>query len=338
LYEHTDLIKEHTVLMLNNLPEPTPTGQTLIVTGSHGLIGRRVVQLATAAGIEVKRLSYKAVPPTGEHSYTQPTEETRAWLNGATACIHLAGEPILGYWTPRKKAAVVTSRTQGARQLCELLVSLAQPPKQLVSASAIGFYGNRGQEVLTEASPSGEGFLADTCQQWEAATNLAAHAGIAVAHARVGVVLSPEGGALKAMLPAFKLGIAGRLGDGTQGMSWIHIDDMARALLWLAMPSHPSHPSHPDTTKQEKTSPPLKTGAYNMVAPQAVSNAVFTQTLAKVVRRPACLPAPAMALRLLLGELSAVLLHSQYVQPTRLSEEGFAFAYPGLDEALTSLV
>lgn len=304
---------------------PLPQSTTLLLTGSTGLVGRRVQQKARERGLRVVTLRHRSGPSTSLPSYcftTPPTPELREALNGATACIHLAGEPIMGYWTSAKKQAIVQSRTEGTRQLCELLASLSYPPKQLVSASAIGWYGHRGPEYLSERSTAGRGFLASTCQQWEEATQLAQAAGIATAHARIGVVLSPEGGALKAMLPAFKLGVAGPLGDGLQGMSWIHIDDLAEALLWLAL--HPEGHTHQ--------------GAFNLVAPTPVSNAEFTKTLASQLKRPAFLPAPALALRLILGDLADVVLHSQYVHPERLQESGFQFHYPHLHEALANLL
>jgi uncharacterized protein (TIGR01777 family) len=242
-------------------------------------------------------------------------------LEGLDAVVHLAGENIAaGRWTTERKAEIRRSRVEGARRLCEALARLAQPPKVLVSASAIGFYGDRGAEALTEESPGGTGFLSDVCREWEAATEPASRAGIRVVPLRFGMILTPAGGALRKMLLPFKLGLGGRVGNGDQFMSWISIDDAVGAI---------HHCIRTETLR----------GAVNAVAPTPATNAEFTRALARVLRRPALIPVPQFAVRLAFGEMAdALLLASAQVIPARLQESGYEFRFPDLEGALRHLL
>jgi uncharacterized protein (TIGR01777 family) len=242
-------------------------------------------------------------------------------LEGIGAVVHLAGESIAaGRWTPQRKDKIRRSRVEGTRRLCESLGQLTRRPKLLVSASAIGYYGNRGDEVLREDSPPGNDFLAQVCQEWEAATEPASQAGVRVVQLRFGMILSPGGGALKKMLLPFKLGAGGRIGSGAQFMSWIAVDDAVGAI------------DHAIRTESLQ-------GPVNTVAPAPVTNANFTRTLARVLSRPALAPLPAFAARLAFGELAdALLLSSQRVIPACLQASGYQFRYPELEAALRHLL
>jgi uncharacterized protein (TIGR01777 family) len=233
--------------------------------------------------------------------------------------VHLAGENVGARWTPERKARIRSSRIQGTRLLSEALARTSRPPSVLVSASAIGIYGSRGDEILTENSPLGDAahdFLAAVGLAWEAAAEPARAAGIRVVHPRFGLVLSPAGGALKKMLLPFRLGLGGRLGDGSQWMSWISIDDVVGAIHHLLVTDSFS-------------------GPVNLAAPVPVRNRDFTRTLGQVLSRPTPFPIPAAALRLALGEMaSATLLASTRVLPKRLLASGFGFMHPGLEDGL----
>jgi uncharacterized protein (TIGR01777 family) len=241
-------------------------------------------------------------------------------LEGVEAVIHLAGENISSRWTAARKAEIRRSRVEGTRRLCESLARLSRAPKVLVSASAMGYYGDRGDEILREDFPAGSDFLAQVCREWEAATEPASRAGVRVANLRFGMILSPAGGALKKMLLPFKLGAGGRIGDGKQYMSWIAIDDAIGAIY------------HALVTESLR-------GPVNVVAPAPVTNAEFTRTLARVLSRPAVAPMPAFAARFAFGELAdALLLSSQRVAPIRLQQSGYKFRYPELEGALRYLL
>lgn len=230
--------------------------------------------------------------------------------------MHLAGEPIVGKWTRAKKQAIRDSRVQGTRLLAATLAGLQKKPKVLISASAIGYYGDRGDAIMDESSTIGAGFLPEVSLDWEAATLPAAQAGIRVVHPRLGVVISENGGALKQMLPAFRLGLGGPLGSGAHWMSWISLDDTIGAILHLINNKSVS-------------------GPVNLVAPQPVTNKVFTRALASQLRRPAFLPAPRFAVRLAFGELAdEALFASQRVEPGVLHQSGYTFTHPTLEVAL----
>lgn len=294
----------------------------ILMTGSSGLMGSALVPLLTTGGHRVTRL-VRSPPRSGEPSVLwDPTEgklDPRG-LEGFYAVIHLAGENIASRWTPEKKALIRDSRVRGTHLLCEALTRLAMPPKVLVCASAIGYYGDRGEEILTEESVPGSNFLAHVCQAWEAAAKPAAKHGIRVAHLRFGMVLSPAGGALANMLPPFRMGLGGTLGSGRQYMSWITLDDAIGVIL------------HTLTTE-------TLSGPVNVVAPRAVTNQEFTKTLGQVLSRPTLLPMPAFAARLMFGEMAdELLLASARVEPGGLSASHYAFRFPELKEALRHLL
>jgi uncharacterized protein (TIGR01777 family) len=293
----------------------------IAVSGSSGLVGSALVSFLTAAGDEVIRLVRTS--PTGGDVQWDPTLGVKdlSRLEGVDSVVHLAGENIAaGRWTPHRKEEIRRSRVEGTRRLCESLGRLSRWPKVLISASAIGYYGDRGNEILTEGSSPGKDFLAQVCREWEAATEPASRAGIRVVHLRFGMILSPAGGALQKMLVPFRLGAGGRMGSGAQYVTWIAIDDAIGAI------------HHAVCTESLK-------GAVNAVAPTPVPNAEFTRILARVLSRPAVLPLPAFAARLAFGEMAdALLLASARVVPTRLQASGYRFQYPELESALRHLL
>jgi len=236
------------------------------------------------------------------------------------AVVHLAGENIAQRWTPEAKARIRDSRVRGTELISRAVADLQPRPRVLLSSSAVGYYGNRGEELLTEERKPGAGFLAELCQQWEAATATAAQAGLRVAHLRLGVVLDPNGGALKKMLPAFRAGVAGRLGSGRQYMSWVTLGDAVRAIDFLL---------NNETLR----------GPFNIVAPTPARNSEFTRAMSRVLHRPAILPVPGFALRLLAGQMAdEALLASARVLPHRLQQSGFLFADNDLEPALRKLL
>lgn len=293
----------------------------VLVTGSTGLVGSALVPFLLTSGHQVARL-VRSPPTAGGDVHWDPAagrlEPTN--LEGLDAVVHLAGERITGRWTAAKKARIRSSRVQGTRLLAETLARLARPPKTLVCASAIGYYGDRGDEVLREESPSGAGFLAEVCREWEAAARPAAEKGIRVVHLRIGVVLSAAGGALALMLTPFKLGLGGRVGSGQQYMSWIAIDDLAGII------------QHALTNESLR-------GPVNAVAPRAITNREFTKTLGRVLGRPTVFPMPAFAARLAFGQMAdELLLASARVEPARLIASGYKFRTPELEAALRHLL
>lgn len=293
----------------------------IAVTGATGMVGAELVPFLTTGGHFVSRLVRNN--PTGSDVLWNPAAKTidAERLEGIDAVVHLAGENIAGRrWNAAQKARIRDSRVQVTRLLCETLARRQQPPRVLVSASAIGFYGNRGDEVLTEASAAGDGFLADVCREWEAATSAAADAGIRVVHLRFGVILSPRGGALAKMLTPFRLGLGGRLGNGRQWMSWIALDDAIGAIY------------HAIATENLR-------GAVNAVAPNPVTNREFTKTLGRVLRRPTLFPMPAFMARLAFGEMANdLLLGSTRVLPNNLQQSDYRFLYADLESALRHLL
>ena len=290
----------------------------ILVTGASGLIGTALVSSLASSGHEVTRL-VRGQPPSEERTARWDpmagTIETGA-IEGVDAVVHLAGENIAERWTPAKKAKIRDSRVKGTQLLCETLTRLSSPPKTLVSASAVGYYGDRGDVILTEDSPPGQGFLSEVCRAWEAATAPARQHGIRVVQLRLGVVLSANGGALAKILPPFRLGLGGVLGSGQHYMSWIALDDAVGAI---------QHAIATDALQ----------GPTNAAAPRAVTNQEFTKTLGKVLGRPTAIPLPAFAARLMFGEMAdEVLLASARIQPTKLVASGYQFRYPELEGAL----
>ena len=296
--------------------------ERVVVTGATGLLGQALVPQLVAAGAAVTRLTRRpgSVPsgPGITDAAWDPargTIDTNA-LDGVDAVIHLAGEPVSERWTTAHKQAIRDSRVQGTRLLAESLARLGRRPSVLVSASAIGIYGDGGDRELTEQSPAGTDFLGTVAREWEAATAPAEQAGIRVAHARFGVILSPDGGALARLLPPFRMGGGGKIADGLQWMSWIARDDAVGAVTHLVTA---------DAAR----------GPVNIVAPNPVRNAEFSQVLAHVLHRPALVTVPAFALRLMFGEMAdAVLLAGQRVSGARLAALGYACRWPTLDAAL----
>lgn len=290
----------------------------VLVTGSSGLVGSSLVPLLESQGHRVVRL-VRNQPGGDAEVRWDPGAGTidTAGLQGVEGVVHLAGENIAeGRWTEEKKARIRSSREAGTRLLAESLAGLENPPRVLVSASAIGYYGDRGDETLSEESPPGEGFLSETCLAWEAAAKPAADAGIRVVHPRIGIVLSADGGALAKMLFPFKMGVGGVLGSGNQYMSWIAIDDLVEII---------GHALVTDALR----------GPVNAVAPAAATNREFTKTLGRVLVRPTLLPMPGFAARLAFGEMAdALLLASTRVAPARLEQSGYSFRYPQLEGAL----
>jgi uncharacterized protein (TIGR01777 family) len=283
-----------------------------------------VVASLGAAGHEVVLL-VRRIPAPGETAVRwdpAKREVDAAGLEGLDAVVHLAGENVgAGRWTAARKAAIRDSRVNGTRLLCDTLAALARPPKTLVCASAIGIYGDRGEAVLTEESPAAAGFLPEVCREWEAASEAAARKGIRVVVLRIGVVLSPNGGALSRMLPLFRTGLGGVIGSGRQYVSWVALDDLPGMVL---------HVLHQEDVR----------GPVNAVAPHPVTNRELTQALGKALSRPTPLPVPAFALRLAVGRemADALLLSSARVIPRRLEESGYPFRFPELGAALRHLL
>jgi uncharacterized protein (TIGR01777 family) len=292
----------------------------ILISGASGLIGTALASTLESMGDEVFRLVRR--PPCGENELQwDPAHAISPELvSGFNAAIHLSGESVAGRWNATKKQRIRESRAVSTTNLSAALAQADKPPQTFICASAIGYYGNREDEVLTEDSPSGTGFLAEVSRDWEAATQPASNVGIRVANIRIGIVLSRDGGALKQMLLPFRLGLGGKIGNGRQWFSWIHIDDMVAAVLHILKSTN------------------LR-GPVNMVAPNPVTNSEFTKTLARVLHRPAVLPVPAFAARLAFGEFAEEgLLSSAKVIPEKLQENGFEFRRPELETALDELV
>jgi uncharacterized protein (TIGR01777 family) len=295
----------------------------ILVSGSHGLVGRALLASLESNGQEVFRLVRREARPGEREIEWRPNQNDidGSALENFDAVIHLAGESIAeGRWTEEKKRGIRDSRVNGTKLLSDVLASLERPPQTFVCASAIGYYGDRGDEILTEESTPGNDFLAGVCVEWERATQAAADKGIRVVNARFGIILSADGGALRKMLPPFRLGIGGKVGSGKQWMSWIALDDVI------------------DGIKSVLNNESLR-GAVNFVAPNPVTNAEFTKKLGKALSRPTIFPVPAFGARLVFGEMAdALLLSSQRVEPKRLKEAGYQFQCTKLEDALRHLL
>ena len=286
------------------------------ITGATGLVGGTLSTLLRAEGHEVLPI-VRSRPKPGEIGWDPVRGEIDVRrLDGIDAVVHLAGEKVAQRWTPRVKARIRQSRVQTTELLSAALASAGKPPNVLVSASAVGIYGDRGEERLGESAPPGHDFLGELAQDWEAATAPAAEAGVRVVLTRFGVVLSRDGGAIARLLPPFRMGVGGRLGSGKQWMSWISILDAVRAIRF-ALGS------------------PALTGPFNLVSPNPVRNEEFTRVLGSVLRRPVLLPVPRFALAIAFGAMAdATLLASQRAFPDRLLSAGFEFRHPDLADAL----
>lgn len=292
----------------------------VLVTGASGLVGSALTRHLRQEGhrvVPLRRTGSGAGGPCWNPDAGQIDLAEAGALDGV---VHLAGESIGARWSAAKKIRIRESRVNGTRLLCGALARLPHPPQVLIAASAVGFYGDRGEELLDEASVAGSGFLAEVCREWEAAAGPAVASGMRVVHLRIGVVLAPNGGALAKMLPAFRCGLGGRLGDGRQFWSWITLDDLTRAIHYAL------------------TNESLR-GPVNAVSPQPVTNREFTQTLGAVLRRPTFFAMPACAVRLLFGQMGKeALLAGARVRPGRLMAGGFAFQSPELKPALRQLL
>jgi uncharacterized protein len=287
----------------------------IAITGATGLIGRALAGALEARGDQVTRLV------RGRHwDPTTGTVDPRAF-EGADAVVHLAGESIAGLWTNAKRKRILESRVTGTRLIATALGGLQRPPAVLVSASAIGFYGDHpGNEPIDESASRGAGFLAEVVEAWERAADPARAAGVRVVHPRFGIVLSEKGGALAAMLPIYKLGIGGRVGSGDQIWSWVALDDVVQSVLACI--------DRKDLS-----------GAVNVVAPQPVSNKAFVRTLGRVLRRPTLLPAPAFALKLVAGQMAdEMLLFGARIVPRKLQGAGYEFRFRELESALRHIL
>jgi uncharacterized protein len=294
--------------------------QRILVSGASGPIGAVLLPSLKAKGFAVTRLVRNSATGPDQIRWDPSLPLSPASVSGFDAVIHLAGESIVGRWTEAKKRRILESRTQGTGHLAEAAAKASPAPRVFISASAVGFYGNRGDEILREDSPSGEGFAAEICRAWEGATQPAVQAGIRSAQMRLGVVMSAQGGALPKMLPAFRLGLGGRLGSGRQWWTWVSVRDVVGAIHHVL--------------QHESLSGPV-----NTVAPNPVTNAEFTSILASVLKRPAMFPMPALAVRLVFGEMGEELfLASQRVEPAKLTASGYRFEHPDLRQALKEIL
>jgi uncharacterized protein (TIGR01777 family) len=290
----------------------------ILVTGSTGLIGSELYSFLTNKKHRILRMVRRGTPKPDEILWNPSSGALgSSSLEGLDAVVHLAGESIASKrWTAKKMRRIRESRIKGTNLLAQSLAHLSDPPKVLVSVSAVGFYGNRGEEQLNEESGAGEGFLAQVCREWESATAPASERGIRVVIPRVGMILSARGGVLSQMLPIYRLGIGGTIGSGRQYMSWIAIDDMVGVI---------NHVIQHDSVR----------GPVNAVSPNPVTNSTFSKTLGRVLSRPTMFALPAFAVQLALGKMAdELLLSSSRVSPVRLVESGFRFAFPKLEEAL----
>lgn len=295
----------------------------ILITGTTGMVGSALVPFFTAQGHRVIRLVRRNPRQGSDEIFWDPEAGIidAASLEGSNALVHLAGEGIAaGRWTGVRKRRIMDSRVKGTDLLARTLASLRRPPKVMISASAIGYYGDRGAEVLSEGSTVGSGFLADVCCRWEQAADPVSAGGIRLVVLRIGMILSKTGGALQKMLPPFRFGIGGRLGNGIQYVAWLALDDLLEIMSFALLHSSLS-------------------GAVNAVAPNPVTNNEFTKALGRVLRRPTVFAVPAFALRSIFGEMGEqVLLASARVVPGRLTQAGYTFRYPQLEPALRHLL
>ncbi len=296
--------------------------KNVLISGAAGFIGTHLTELLVEKGYSVKILTRSSTVSKENVISWNPSEGELdvGALEGLDAVIHLAGENIAGRWTQEKKANIEHSRVDGTRLLSESLAMLDKKPEVFISASAIGIYGDRGNEILTEASTPGTGFLADVGVKWEDATNPAKQAGIRVCNIRIGLVLGADGGALEKMVIPFKLGLGGKIGDGQQYWSWIAVDDVVQIIYYLI------------------ESPNLE-GPVNLVAPGAVTNEEFTSALGRALNRPTIIPLPSFVAKGLLGEMAdETMLSSTRVLPQKLIDAGYKFKYTDLKDTLSDIL
>jgi uncharacterized protein (TIGR01777 family) len=292
----------------------------ILVSGSSGLIGAALIPALKSGGYEITCLVRGTASGKEQIQWDPAQPLVPESVSGFDAVVHLAGESIVGRWTEAKKRRIRESRVQGTLRLAEALAQAPQRPRVLISASAIGYYGDRGDEALREDSASGSGFLPEVCREWEDATEPATKAGIRTVQVRFGLVLSRHGGALPKMLPPFRLGVGGNMGNGRQWWSWIDIDDLVGAV---------QHVIKAETLR----------GPVNVVGPNPVMNAEFTKILASALSRPAIFPMPAFAARLVFGQMGdELLLASQRVEPAKLLASGYVFQKPILRAALEGIL
>lgn len=291
----------------------------VLVSGASGTVSKALLPSLAASGYEVIRLTRGPASSKDQISWDPAKPLPAGLVDGFEAVIHLAGESIIGRWTEAKKRRIIASRSLGTRHLAQALAQASQRPRVLISASAIGYYGNRGDEVLREESSIGEGFTAEICRQWEAATQPAVDAGIRTVQLRISVVLSHDGGAVNEMLVPFRLGLGGKMGSGRQWWSWIHVKDLVGAIHHIL-----KNDLH---------------GPVNACSPNPVSNAEFTKALASAVHRPAIFPIPAFVVRTIFGQMGDELwLASQRVEPAKLKASGYQFQYPEIRQAMQDVV
>jgi len=292
----------------------------IVLTGASGFIGARLRAHLIERGHELVCLSRRAAARPGWYAWDPASgPPPQAALLGAGAVIHLAGEPVAQRWNAEVKRRILSSRVQGTHSLVHALGAMPVRPGVLVCASAIGYYGSRGDEILPESAAPGGDFLSEVCSAWERAAQAAAELGLRVVSPRIGVVLDPAGGALAQMLPLFRVGLGGPIAGGQAWTSWIHLNDLVRLIAWAV--------EHPAVC-----------GPVNAVTPNPVRNEAFTRALGAALHRPAFFPVPALALKLLYGEMAGVVLASQRVAPQRAVQSGFQFNWPELDAALGDLL
>ena len=295
--------------------------ERLLISGASGPIGTALLASFDPQTTQIVRLVRGRAQNSAQVSWDPLASVSPAAVSGFDEVVHLAGESVVGRWSEEKKKAIRDSRVLGTRNLAAALAQTEAKPRVFVCASAVGFYGNRSEEVLREGSSSGQGFLPEVCREWEDASRIAATAGIRTVNIRIGLVLSSKGGALAKMLTPFKLGLGGRIGSGQQWWSWIHVDDIVGAIH--------------HALRTESLSGPV-----NLVAPNPLRNAEFTRVLASALGRPAFFPVPEFVLRLGFGAQAAqeMLLASQRVEPGTLRSSGYEFRFPELRAALENLV
>jgi uncharacterized protein len=296
------------------------SNMNVLISGAKGLIGSALIPELEAGGHTINRLT-RTPRSEGDIRWDPEAGEIEGDLAGFDVVVHLAGESIAeGRWTPEKKRRILESRKKGTHLLAEKVAGLPVPPSVMLSASADGYYGDRGNELLTEESGSGSGFLAEVCREWEAAADPAREAGIRVVHPRTGIVLSTKGGALARTLPIFRLGAGGKVGSGRQYWSWVSLDDVVGSYVYAL------------TTEEAS-------GPMNVCSPNPLTNAAYTKVLGRVLNRPTVFPVPASAARVALGGVAdELLLASKRMVPARLQEAGYRFRSPDLEEALRHLL